>query len=136
MKSLHDMTIGERIALTVVIVLVIIFAFAFIGWISGGWTEGENEPLFEIASSYSRIVKADVPEPCMNVEMKEQVRTLLLEALDESFKDRINHLYGTWLRDEQGQPGRAKVGTNQSINAYLHARQAFEKWNPSECPAG
>ena len=39
MKSLHDMSTGERIALTVVIVLVILFALAFIGWISGGWDE-------------------------------------------------------------------------------------------------
>ena len=39
MKSLYDMSIGERIALTVVIVLVILFAFAFIGWIGGSWDE-------------------------------------------------------------------------------------------------
>ena len=39
MKLLHDMSIGERIALTVIIVLVIVFMFALAGWITGGWDQ-------------------------------------------------------------------------------------------------
>ena len=39
MKPLGDMTISQRIGLTVVIVLVLIFILAFIGWISGSWEQ-------------------------------------------------------------------------------------------------
>jgi len=37
MKPLNQQTLGQRIALTMVIVVVILFALAFIGWVTGGW---------------------------------------------------------------------------------------------------
>lgn len=136
MKSLHDMTIGERIGVTVIIVLVILFGLALWGWLASGWDEGENEPLFEIASSYTRSLKADIPEPCMNEEMRERLRMLALTALDSAFGDKIEQLWAVWLRDDAGQPARAQLGTKQAIRAYLHAHDLMEKWNPPECPAG
>ena len=136
MKSPHDMTVKERIVATVIIVLAALFGIALWGWLSGGWNEGENEPLFEIASSYTRKVKADIPEPCMNEEMRERLRMMALTSLDASFGDKVEQLYAVWLRDATDQPARAQVGIKQAISAYLRAHDLMEKWSPPECPAG
>lgn len=37
MPRLKDLSIGHRIALTVIIVLVIVFALALYGYLTGGW---------------------------------------------------------------------------------------------------
>ena len=120
------MTLVQRL---VVFLLTLIATVAVIA----ATEDGDFDPLFEVAGS-SRLLRADVPDACMSDEMKEQLRLLMLEALDEAFKDRVNHLFSTWLRDEQGQPGRARVGTTLAINAYVHAKMVFEKWDPPKCP--
>jgi hypothetical protein len=36
-KQLEDISIGHRIAITVIIVLAILFALALYGYLTGGW---------------------------------------------------------------------------------------------------
>ena len=43
-----DLSLGERIVLTVVIVLVILFAFALMGWITGRWDEAPAAAMLRV----------------------------------------------------------------------------------------
>jgi hypothetical protein len=46
MKSLENMSIGQRVMLMVLIVLVILLALAFLGWATGHWDEAPAAVLF------------------------------------------------------------------------------------------
>jgi hypothetical protein len=86
---------------------------------------------------YYRFASAETrPELCMDSEARERVRSLMLEALDESLKTKIEELFAVWLRDATGQPGRAKKGMEAALLAYSHARNAAMQFNPPECPSG
>ena len=47
MKQPGELTIGQRILLTLLIVLVIIFALAFLGWATGRWDEAPAQQQVE-----------------------------------------------------------------------------------------
>ena len=111
------MTIGQRIALTLVIILVILFALAFVGWISGGWD----------AAAQRAIVCSD------DAEAREQVRKTTQSALTEALHNQVEHLFSIWMKDETGQPQRAATGVRQAAKGYLHARTQIAKWDIPPC---
>ena len=49
MKSLENMSIGQRTVLMVLIVLIILLALAFLGWATGRWDEPPAAALLETA---------------------------------------------------------------------------------------
>ena len=109
-------------------VLVILLALAAFGYFTGNWDENESaRPGYGLASAESR------PELCMDNETRERVRKLMLEALDEAFKEKIKDLYDVWLRDATGQPARAAKGAEAALRAYQHARNSAMQFNPPEC---
>ena len=134
--TLGDLSIGQRIVLTIIIVLVILFAFALMGWMASGW-DGE---VYGLSSESSRKVQLtpppDIVAVCGDDQLREHVRELMLDGLDEALKDRIHHLFDVWMRDDQGQPGRASRGVHQSISAYIRARDGLEKWDLQPCRQG
>lgn len=69
-------------------------------------------------------------ELCLDDTERERLRTLMIEALDEGFKDQISHLYESWMKDATQQPARAAVGARNAINAYAHARRSVREWDP------
>jgi len=109
-------------------VLVILLALAAYGYFTGRWEDDNNNAhVYGIASAETR------PELCMDSEARERVRKLMLEALDEAFKEKIKDLYEVWLRDATGQPARAAKGAENALRAYEHARGAAMKFSPPEC---
>ena len=108
MKHPADMTIGERIMLTLVIVLIIFFALALFGWITGGWDETPAQDA-QVSKYDGRLIALDK------------------EAMDEAYKERVRHLFEVWMKDETGQPGRAIVGVRQARRAYIEAMGKIEE---------
>lgn len=71
---------------------------------------------------------------CMDAEMREKVRALMIKALDEAFVHRVDHLFEIWMRDATDQPRRATNGTRAAVRAYVNARTFAERqWNPPPC---
>src|SRR5215475_3694280 len=107
--------------------LVLLFALAAYGYFTGAWEEDDSSAhIFGIASAESR------PELCMEDQVRERVRKIMLEALDESLKEKIKDLMDVWLRDSTDQPSRAARGMNNALRAYQQARAAAFKFNPPE----
>jgi hypothetical protein len=127
MRDLQDMTIGQRVIVTFVIVVVILLLLAAFGYFSGGWDEAGAEPLPTPPGQHQ-------PGFCIDEITRERVRDILLNGLDESFKDQVKNLMSVWLRDERGQPGRASVGLHNAARAFDHARKAAIEWSPPQCP--
>jgi hypothetical protein len=76
---------------------------------------------------------APAPAQCVDDRMREEIRTLTLEAIDIGLKEHVSHLFEVWVRDSAEQPKRAMVGMQNGISAYLRARQNALLWNPPTC---
>jgi hypothetical protein len=123
------MTVGQRFLLTLAIVLAMLFALALFGYFTGNWEEDESlRPGYGLASAETR------PELCMDSDTRERVRKLMIEALDNSLREKIESLFAVWLRDSTDQPRRAQTGMNSALRAYVGARAAAMKFDPPECP--
>jgi hypothetical protein len=107
MSKLEDLSIGHRIAITVVIVLAILFALALYGYLTGSWeAEAQTVP----PSKYDK-----------------RIAELDREAIDEAYKEKIIALFNTWLSDPSEQPSRAVKGAQNARRAYIGAMQAIER---------
>lgn len=73
------------------------------------------------------------PIRCMNTEIREKVRVILLAGLDDALKDRVMHVFEVWMKDSSQQPARASVGVRQATRAYVESREFVERWNPPPC---
>jgi hypothetical protein len=123
------MTVGQRFLLTLAIVLAMLFALALLGYLTGNWEEDDAaRPGYALASAETR------PELCMDSDTRERVRKLMIEALDNSLREKIESLFAIWLRDATDQPRRAQTGMNTALRAYVGARAAAMKFDPPECP--
>jgi hypothetical protein len=72
-------------------------------------------------------------QTCIDIDSRQRLRALQLEAIDEAYKDSVKHLFEIWMRDPAGQPQRARVGLSLATEAYVHARGVVLKWNPLVC---
>lgn len=73
---------------------------------------------------------------CFTEEVREEVRTIMIDAVNHALHDQIKSLFAVWMRDERGQPDRASVGIAQALSAYKHAREQAEEWSPPVCKGG
>lgn len=77
--------------------------------------------------------KGAEPAPCMNAEMREQVRGLMLAGIDEALKRHARRMFDVWMKDPADQPRRASAGVNTAISAYVRSRASAQRWNPPAC---
>lgn len=70
---------------------------------------------------------------CVDPEMREQVRTLMLAGIDDALKRHVGRIFNSWMKDPSQQPTRAKAGIQHGIAAYIGSRQAAEHWDPPRC---
>jgi hypothetical protein len=112
MKQLQDISIGHRIAITVVIVLAILFALALYGYLTGSW-DAEAQPQQRLVPPISKY--------------EERLLELDREAADQAYREQIMHLFQTWMKDERDQPMRALVGARQARSAYERVVNAIEE---------
>lgn len=82
---------------------------------------------FEMASAES------TPVTCATPAVREAVRTIMSEALDAALKNHIIHMFEVWMRDDRGQPERARTGVTNGIAAYIRASKSVAEWSPPEC---
>jgi hypothetical protein len=111
MRNLEDLSIGHRIALTVIIVLVILFALALFGYLTGGWdVEAQGAPV--VPSKYD-----------------EQIDELERQALGEAFKKHVGQLYSVWVTDNYQPrfPPKAIVGMRNARDAYIRGMEAIDR---------
>jgi hypothetical protein len=106
---LEDISLGHRVAITVVIVLVILFALALYGYLTGGWEAEAQTQRLPISKYEKHLLELD------------------REAADQAYKDQIVHLFQTWMKDDHDQPARATVGARQARSAYDRVVNAIEE---------
>jgi len=70
---------------------------------------------------------------CADPDVSARIRTLMLDALDEALKERVQQTFSIWLRDETGQPDRARTGIRQALAAYILAIEGVHRWHPPPC---
>jgi len=73
------------------------------------------------------------PPLCMSSEEREAIRTLVLEGIDKALQQHTIHIFDTWVKDPTDQPKRAARGMDNTIRAYVGARNAALKWGPPTC---
>lgn len=85
-------------------------------------------------SSRAASYKPGVIIECMNSEDRERVKSLTNQALNEAYKNQVEHLFMIWMRDSHDQPQRAQAGVSQAIVAWLGAHKGMNSFQPPECP--
>jgi hypothetical protein len=83
---------------------------------------------FEMASAQA------TPVICADPTTRETVRTIMSEALDTALKTHIVHMFEVWMKDDRGQPERARTGVTNGVAAYLRASKSVSAWSPPDCP--
>lgn len=83
---------------------------------------------FDMASAESTIVM------CANPATREAVRSIMTEALDAALKNHIIHMFEVWMKDDRGQPDRARTGVTNGVAAYIRASKSVAEWSPPDCP--
>jgi hypothetical protein len=126
------MTPGQRFLLTIAIVLAALFGLALCGYNYWDVEEQKNISAVGFMLSSAESQPAELT-PCLDEATREQIRVIMVEALDDALKEHIKHVFEIWLRDERGQPGRARTGVSQGIKAYLGARKGAMDWSPPVC---
>lgn len=71
--------------------------------------------------------------PCIDSEMREQVRILMLAGIDQAMREHAVKMFNIWQRDPTNQPKRAIAGMKSAIIAYAGSRAAAQRWNPPAC---
>jgi hypothetical protein len=83
---------------------------------------------FEMASAQS------TPVICADPAIRETVRAIMSDALDTALKNHVVHMFEVWMKDDRGQPDRARVGVTNGVAAYLRASKSVATWAPPDCP--
>ncbi len=104
---LDDLTIPQRIVLTFVIVIFIIFALFIFGMFT---VEGQT-------------VVAEPPPSKWDADLNR----LTHEALDEAYRNQLEHVFAIWMKDNAHQPQRAINGARQARHAYIAVMTEIEK---------
>lgn len=91
--------------------------------------------LIEIVGAEPQPLKRmEDPISCIAPDLRDRVRAIMLQGLDEGLRKRVEILYEGWLRDPRDQPLRATQGMRTAIRAWSQARRVVEQWNPPDCP--
>ena len=77
--------------------------------------------------------KGAEPAPCMDAEMREQVRGLMLAGFDQAMREHAVKMFNIWQKDPVNQPKRARAGMRSAVIAYVGSRAAAQQWNPPAC---
>jgi len=122
---------GQRFLVTIFIVLAALFGLSLCGY--NYWEpqqQAENPLGFMLESASSQPVELPL---CMDEQTRERVRGVILDALDHALATHVENVFLVWLRDDRGQPGRAKTGVENGLRAYLSARKGAIDWTPPPC---
>jgi hypothetical protein len=120
-------TAGVRFALTLTIVLAALLGLSLCGY--NYWEPRETAQMpFELASASAQ------PVICTDAATRDKIKSVMLEALDTALQQHVVHMFEVWMKDDRGQPERARNGVVNGVNAYLKAGQGVASWAPPDCP--
>ena len=68
-----------------------------------------------------------------NIEEREHIRKIIIEASDEGLKNHLVGLFDVWMKERGGETGRGMTGARLAINAYIRARASALKFDPPIC---
>ena len=80
--------------------------------------------------------RAQVSLACMDSRTQEQVRTVVLEGIDQALLNQTVRVFDIWMKDPSEQPKRALTGMDVAISAYVRSRANASKWAPPLCASG
>jgi hypothetical protein len=81
-----------------------------------------------------RTSSAPAPLPaCVDPDTRKRILELTLAGYDQALVQHTAHLFDIWVKDQDPQPKRAQVGTQNGISAYIRARKLAQQWNPPAC---
>ena len=123
----------NRWILAFVLAMCILIMLALIGYSYNRWDYVEQKPGvvdWMLASAQSQTVDLG---PCMDESTRERMRAVMLEALDDALKDHVKHVFEVWLKDDRGQPERARTGVRNGVRAWLGAHRSALDWMPPPC---
>jgi len=135
---LEDMSLGQRIGLTVVIVLVILFALAAYGFFSGAWEDQSKVSRFELASerqtaliTFGQSVALAQAQPIdvyAGIPPDTKLLALDKQALEQAYTARLIRLFDVWLSSTQGQDATAfQNGLRIARRGYTLAAQGLAR---------
>jgi hypothetical protein len=107
MRDLHELSIGQRIALTFAIVIVILLLLAAFGYFTGRWDEADAQAITN-SKWDGRMIELDK------------------EALDDAYKAQVMLVWKNWLLDG-GPPTRHATGFAKARNGYIASMTEIEK---------
>jgi hypothetical protein len=126
----RELSVGHRIAITVIIVLAVLLALAACGYFIGAWEADENNAhVYDLASAEAQSQS----HTCLGPEEREHLRALTLKAIDQAYENQIGRLFEVWMKDSHEQPKRAINGTQIAISAHMRARNNAYNWDPPSC---
>jgi hypothetical protein len=73
------------------------------------------------------------PEPCVDTNTRELIRSLMHDGLDAAMRDHTKRMFEGWMKDDTDQPQRAATGMRNGVRGYVGAHAAVENWNPPAC---
>src|SRR5262252_4401909 len=101
--------------ITFVAVVAVLLALAWCGY--EHWERVDDQavtfPTFSLASAESQ------PVICTDAATRDKIKGVMLDALDDALKKHIVHMFEIWMKDDRGQPERARNGVVNGVNAYL-----------------
>lgn len=90
--------------------------------------------LILLALLEQREASSRVQVDCIDAVQRENIREIMLKAVDRGLEESILHLFDIWVKDPATeQPKRAQVGANNAVNAHIRARKAAMAWDPPPC---
>jgi len=116
LKLPQDMSLGHRIALTVVIVLIILFAISFIGWYLGRWDDGDY--------AHGAAARYEVPE-----RFQRELIDLDRQALNAAYINHADKLWSNYVSQASNlghDTVRVDVGLDHLHQAWVIARERIE----------
>jgi len=110
---LEDMTLGQRILLTIIIVLVILFALAIVGWSTGGWDEAP-------AQQAEQQLYGDTPLDAVLIRLDKR-------ALDTAYEQRLVRLWEVWISPTTRDPTAFTNGLRIARQRYAEAAAGISR---------
>jgi hypothetical protein len=110
-RPLEDMPLLWRLVLAAMIVALAILLLLIATWIFGG-NETAAQP---------------TPPPYAVTPYEEDMLALERKGIDEAFQNQVVSVFGVWMKDSTGQPGRAIVGMLGARAAYAGARAKLDE---------
>lgn len=77
--------------------------------------------------------RAQISVPCADDKMREKVREIILQGIDQGLRNQTAQAFLIWMKDTTAQPKRALTGLDAAVEAYMKSRENALAWNPHAC---